>query len=182
MVDFTVFIAIYGWSGMTKRALGAEKALAILAETAERVSASTAGLTQKQLRSAPTPGEWSATEVLAHLRACDDIRGGAALRILKESRPTFRAVDPRAWVKETTYLEEDFATSLRAFTVRRRRLVAALKGLGPTDWLRRATVTGAGRPLERTVLFYVEWVARHERPHVKQIQRIAATMRAESSR
>jgi hypothetical protein len=35
----------------------------------------------------------------------------------------------------------------------------------------RATVTGAGRTLERTVLFYAQWLASHERPHVKQIER-----------
>jgi hypothetical protein len=29
--------------------------------------------------------------------------------------------------------------------------------------------------LERTVLFYAQWLARHERPHVKQIQRIVNT-------
>jgi hypothetical protein len=26
--------------------------------------------------------------------------------------------------------------------------------------------------LERTVLFYAQWLARHERPHLKQIERI----------
>jgi hypothetical protein len=39
-------------------------------------------------------------------------------------------------------------------------------------WLREATITGAGRALERTVLFYAQWLARYERTHVKQIERI----------
>jgi hypothetical protein len=33
-------------------------------------------------------------------------------------------------------------------------------------------VTGAGKTLERSVLFYADWLAVHERPHVKQIERI----------
>ena len=37
------------------------------------------------------------------------------------------------------------------------------------SWSRTATVTGAGAALERTVLFYAQWLARHERGHVKQI-------------
>src|SRR5256885_905994 len=41
---------------------------------------------------------------------------------------------------------------------------------------RLATVTGAGRPLERTVVGYAGWLAVHERPHVKQVARIAAAM------
>jgi len=38
-------------------------------------------------------------------------------------------------------------------------------------------VVGAGKPLERNVLFYAQWVAEHERPHLKQIQRTAAAVR-----
>jgi hypothetical protein len=34
-------------------------------------------------------------------------------------------------------------------------------------------------PPERTALFYAQWLAEHERPHVKQIGRIASTLRAE---
>jgi hypothetical protein len=41
---------------------------------------------------------------------------------------------------------------------------------------RAATETGAGRVLERTVLFYARWLAGHERPHVKQVERIVNTM------
>jgi hypothetical protein len=55
-------------------------------------------------------------------------------------------------------------------------LLTILKPLPPEDWSRVATVTGAGKPLVRTVLSYAQWLARHERPHVKQIERIVFTM------
>jgi hypothetical protein len=46
----------------------------------------------------------------------------------------------------------------------------------PIDaWSRSATVTGAGKVLERTVLFYARRLAGHERPHVKQVERIVNT-------
>jgi hypothetical protein len=51
-----------------------------------------------------------------------------------------------------------------------------LEPLSPEGWARAATVTGAGKVLERTVMFYVQWLAAHERPHVKQIGRIASTL------
>jgi hypothetical protein len=34
-----------------------------------------------------------------------------------------------------------------------------------------------GRQFERTVYYYAEWLARHERPHIKQIERIVNTVR-----
>ena len=49
---------------------------------------------------------------------------------------------------------------------------------GPAMWAARgATVKGAGKVLERTVRFYAEWLAAHERPHLKQIERIARALK-----
>jgi hypothetical protein len=55
-------------------------------------------------------------------------------------------------------------------------LLAVLSPLPIDAWSRSATVTGAGKVLERTVLFYGQWLARHERQHVKQVERIVNTM------
>jgi hypothetical protein len=66
---------------------------------------------------------------------------------------------------------------LQASTTQRTDLLALLEPLAPEGWSRAATVTGAGKVLERTVLSYAQWIARHERPHLKQIARIANTMR-----
>ena len=117
-------------------------------------------------------GEWSANDVLAHLRACADVRGGCIPVILAEDRPTLRAVDPRSWIERTDYRDLEFGPSLRAFAAQRAELLALLEPLPPEGWSRAATVTGAGKPLERSVLFYAEWLARHERPHVEQVGRI----------
>jgi hypothetical protein len=65
---------------------------------------------------------------------------------------------------------------LRAFAAQRAELLAVLESLPPDGWSRAATVTGAGKPLERTVLFYARWLAEHERPHVKQVARLVTRM------
>jgi hypothetical protein len=52
-----------------------------------------------------------------------------------------------------------------------------LQPLGPGDWSRSATITGAGAPLTRSVHFYAQWLARHERPHLKQIKSTADVVR-----
>jgi hypothetical protein len=41
-----------------------------------RTAALTGGLAPAQLQAVPAPDQWSATEVLAHLRACADMWGG----------------------------------------------------------------------------------------------------------
>lgn len=162
---------------MPDKPLTTEQVLTLLAETPGRIAALTDGLAPVQLHTPPNPDEWSANDVLAHLRACADVWGGCIGAIIAEDRPTLRAVNPRTWIKQTDYLELEFRPSLRSFTTQRADLLAALQSLPPESWFRAATVTGAGKPLERTVLFCAEWLACHERPHVKQIERIVNTMR-----
>ena len=149
----------------------------MLAETPPRIAALTAGLGLAQLHTAPNPGEWSANDVLAHLRACADVWGDCIATIIAQDTPAIRAVNPRTWIKKTDYLEQEFQPSLHAFTTQRANLLAVLEPLAPEGWSRAATVTGAGKVLERTVLFYAQWLAVHERPHLKQIKRIVNTMR-----
>jgi hypothetical protein len=159
------------------RSLTHEQALALLAEGPRRIAALTAGLAQAQLQTAPNEKEWSANEVLAHLRSCADVWGGCIATIIAEDRPTLRAVNPRTWIKKTDYLEQEFQPSLRSFTTQRAGLLAVLESLPPEGWTRAATVTGAGKVLERTVLSYAQWMALHEQPHVKQIGRIVLAIR-----
>jgi hypothetical protein len=158
------------------KSLTSEQVLTLLAEAPPRIDTLTAGLTPAQLRATPNPGEWSANEVLAHLRACADMWGNCMRLIIAEDRPTLRAVNPRTWIKKTDYLEQEFQPSLHSFAKQRTDLLKVLEPLAPEDWSRMATVTGAGKVLERTVLFYADWLAGHERPHIKQIKRIVDAM------
>ncbi|MFN8483560.1 MAG: DinB family protein [Anaerolineae bacterium] len=162
---------------MASKPLTVEEILTMLTAAPPRIASLTADLTPAQLRAAPSPGEWSANEVLAHLRSCADVWGGCIGVILAQDRPTIRAVDPRTWLEQTDYLDQEFAASLRAFTTQRAELLAVLESLAPEDWSRSATVTGAGGPLVRTVQSYAAWLARHERPHVKQIESISRVSR-----
>lgn len=161
----------------SSRALTVEQVLTLLAATPPRIAALTAGLTPAHVQTAPNPDEWSANEVLAHLRACADVWGTCIVTILTEDMPTLRAVNPTTWIKKTDYCALDFQPSLRSFATQRTHLLAVLEPLPSAGWSRAATVTGAGKVLERTVLSYAERLARHERPHVKQIERIISTMR-----
>ena len=73
-----------------------EQVLTMLAAAPSHIAELTGRLTPKQLRTAPAADEWSANDVLAHLRACADVWGGCIMRLLAEDRPTFKAINPRA--------------------------------------------------------------------------------------
>lgn len=161
---------------MSDKPLATEQVLTLLVEVPPRLAALTADLTPAQLHTSPSLNEWSANDVLAHVRSCADVWGKCIMTIIAEDAPTIRAVNPTTWIKQTNYPEQEFQSSLRSFAAQRAELLAVLQPLPDEGWLRKATVTGAGRVLERTVLFYAQWLARHERTHVKQIERLANAM------
>ncbi len=154
-----------------------EQVLTLLEDTPARIAALTKDLSAAQLHTSPERDEWSVNDVLAHLRSCADARGEFTRAILAEDRPTLRAVNPTTWIEQTDYRELEFAPSFRSFVTQRARLLRLLRSLPEKSWSRTAIVTGGGPARERTVLFYAQWLARHERPHVKQIRRIVETLR-----
>ncbi len=151
-----------------------EAALSALEAHPPTIARLTEGLSASRLRRRASAGDWSINDVLAHLRSCDDMWGRYMRLIVDRDHPTFRAVNPRTWIKSTNYPELDFELSLGAYARQRADLVAFLRALPPAAWSRSATVTGAGKARERTVLDYAEWLANHERSHLRQIASLAA--------
>jgi DinB family protein len=154
------------------RPLTIDQVLTQLKEQPEVIAGLTAGLPPARLHRPHSRGEWSVNDVLAHLRSCADMWGKYIATIIAEDRPTIRAMNPTTWIKSTNYPELKFAPSFRAFAKQRAELLAFLRPLPEAAWSRSATVTGAGRPRERTVMEYARWLANHERSHVKHIARI----------
>jgi hypothetical protein len=161
---------------VARESLTTEQVLTLLAENPQRIAALTAGLVPAQLRTRPRDG-WSANDVLSHLRSCSDVWGKCIATMVVEDRPTLRAVNPRTWIKSTNYPELEFRPSFRSFAKQRAELLTLLEPLPIKAWSRSATVTGAGRELRRTVHIYAQWLARHERTHVKQVARIVEAVR-----
>jgi hypothetical protein len=149
-----------------------DQVLTQLAEQPKAIAALTAGLPRARLHRAPSRGEWSLNDELAHLRSCGDMWGKYIATIIAEDRPTIRAMNPTTWIKSTNYRDLDFGPSFRAFTKQRAALLALLRPLAKASWSRTATVTGAGRPRERTVMEYAQRLANHERSHLKHIRRV----------
>ena len=166
---------------MANRGLTVDEIMAILPETPRQIAALTKGLTPTMLRASPEPDAWSVNDVLAHLRACHDVLGGNVLRILAEDHPSWKGMNPRAWMKKTDYPEWEFAPAFKAFKTQRAELLAVLVTLPRDDWERTATVTGMlGETYERSALYYGDWLAGHERVHWKHIAGIVAVVQAKT--
>jgi hypothetical protein len=158
---------------MARRMLMVDEIMAILPETPRRIASLTGGLTPTRLRASPEPDAWSINDVLAHLRACDDVLGGNMLRIVAKDGPTWKGMNPRAWIKQTDYPDWEFAPAFDAFRAQRADLLAVLEPLPPGGWERTATVSGMlGETYQRSARYYGDWMARHERAHWKHIGRI----------
>ncbi|MGN6689020.1 MAG: DinB family protein [Actinomycetales bacterium] len=149
-----------------------EQVLKVLRASVPRLEAAAAAVPPDVLQTPPGPDEWSANDVLAHLRSCSDVWGSTIVRIVDEDTPTIRAVNPRTWIAKTDYPEQTFSSNLTALRADREQLLALLTSLPEEAWSRAAVVTGAGKTLRRSVLGYAEWLASHERPHLKQVERV----------
>jgi hypothetical protein len=158
--------------------LTVEQVLTLLEELPQRIAALTTGLSPAQLRARPDDDSWSSVDVLAHLRSCADVWGDCITTILTDDHPKIRAIDPRTWGKQTNYHDLEFQPSFRDFTTQRAALLATLTPLTTEQWSRTATMTHSGKPIDRTAQSFAARLARHERTHVKQIQRIVAGMQA----
>lgn len=158
--------------------LSREQILDLLGEGPQLIAVMTAGVDARELRAAPADGEWSAADILAHLRACADVWGAAITTILAQDGPTIKAMSPRTWIRSTDYPDLDFQSSLGAYAEQRAALLDVLEPLPPDAWTRTAIVKGAGGTIERSMRWYALGIAAHERAHVKQIKRALVPARA----
>jgi hypothetical protein len=143
--------------------------LALLAATPRRIEAAIQGHAAEALHLRPDDKTWSASDILAHLRASVDVWGEEARTILAEHNPTIRHLSPRTWIRKTDYMELPLHSS---FVEERRDLLGALTDLSPDDWQRSAVVKQGGRERGKTLLFCVGQIALHEDAHCAQISEV----------
>ena len=149
----------------------ARRTLTALSETPNQIARIARGSNERQLQRKPAPDAWSASEILAHLRACAEVWGRSIDRMIAEDHPAIRYVSPRGWIKRTDYLEQDFRDSLRKFSETRAGLVETLSALDAVGWSRRATFTGTTLGRDATVLSYAKRIVDHELGHLDQLRR-----------
>ncbi len=150
-------------------------AVAQLAATHTQLAELVAGLTPEQLRWRPDENEWSAKEIVAHLRDAADIWGGRLFRTVEEDAPFLPGFDEGQLAHVRSYYYEYFGHALDAFAFSRERTLALLRSLDEAGWQRAAQHEEAGR---LTLQEMVERMASHERDHLDQLRRTLAALHA----
>ena len=156
-----------------------EEVLTRLAEGPGHIAAVTSGLTAEQLRTEPEPGEWSANDILAHVRACQDVWAGLIRASLTQGRSPRNAIHPRTYVKKTDYLKLDFGTSLQAFSTGRAELMSVLITLPAEGWERTGPARGWALVSGRSLIGQANGIAHHEAIHIEQIEVIVGALRGQ---
>lgn len=79
---------------MPRPLISSAQAITLLTEQPKQIAKLTTNLSERKLKKAPEPGEWSCVELLAHLRTCADMWGQAIEKILA-GEDMFSAMNPR---------------------------------------------------------------------------------------
>jgi hypothetical protein len=133
----------------------------------ERIAAVVGGWDATQLRRPGPEDGWSAAEILAHIRASDDILAPRIYAILTRDNPPLPAYDERRWAEIAGYANARFAPSLTTFRLRRQELVSTLGRIAPADWGRIGTHEEHG-PI--TLQAVAEHLVAHEEEHCAQLR------------
>ena len=119
----------------------------------------------------PVAEGWSAAQIVAHLRAADDILTPRIYQMLVRDDPPLPAFDDRRWADvmgyETVPMEAHFAR----MALRRYELLQLLRGLEPAAWARPGSHEEHGRI---TIFAVASHIAGHEEEHLSQLERALA--------
>lgn len=143
-----------------------QKHLVLLEENIKRMAACTAKVDAMRLASSSSKREWSAVEILGHLRACDDLWSYSIYAMLTDQQPSLALIDERRWTKMLGYANLNFHQSFEVFAAKRTELIAVLKSLSEEAWSRTALIEGR----QHSVFSQVRRLALHEREHCNQIE------------
>lgn len=138
-----------------------------LSKVSERIVHATARLSEAEKQTPISRGEWSAAEILAHLRASDDILSHRLYAILARDVPLLPAYDERRWAQVAGYASADFDLSLEAYALRRMELVNMLRLVTLDDWQRLGTHEVKG---QISLLDIATSLVEHEEEHCLQLE------------
>jgi len=114
----------------------------------------------------PAAKEWSAVEIVCHLRDEETEDFGARVRVVVEGGARFEPIDPQKWAIDRKYGEASPADALAALRQRRAESLAFLAGVEPGRLVRIVDQPRLG-PMSGLDLL-AAWVT-HDRLHVAQL-------------
>ncbi len=125
-------------------------------------------LDREGVRAPIKPGEWSAHQVIFHVRAADEQAYGPRLmRILREERPQMEDYDEVAWMKDQYDPDEPAEAVLERWQAARRGWADILAAAPAEAWSRSGLHPFYG---ERTLQWWLERAVAHGEDHRRQLE------------
>jgi len=129
------------------------------------------GMSDAVLSKRPDEKNWSAKEIVCHVRDTEEYFLDRFQMILSFDEPFFSPADVQRWAFERQYLRNDAGEALAAFRKRRQDTREFLKGLAPGQWERTCIHKVRGR---MTLRDYLNLLASHDKNHLDQLKRALA--------
>lgn len=145
-----------------------DEQLARMERTADDLEAAIEGVPDAVLGKRPDATNWSAREVVCHLRDAEESFMARFQIIMAMNDPKFPPAEPDRWAIERQYHRNDAVEAIGAFRKRRAESLAFLRGLKPDQWERGGVHATRGR---MTIRDFVGLMAWHDDNHLDQIKR-----------
>ena len=145
-----------------------DEQLARMERTINDYAAVVKNVSDAQLTKRPDPKNWSAKEVICHVRDIEESFMMRFLSIMAMDDPKFLPVEPDRWAVDRQYQRNDVQEALAAFKTRREETLRFLRGLKPEQWERGGIHATRGR---MTLKDFVELMAWHDDNHLDQLKR-----------
>jgi len=134
----------------------------------EEFAAAIRGIPESQLSKRPDEKNWSAKEVICHMRDTEELFASRFQTILSMNEPKLPAADADRWAADRQYQRNDIQEALASFRKRREETLQFLRELKPEQWDRLGIHLKYG-PM--TILKFVELMVNHGNDHIAQLQR-----------
>src|SRR5215469_521385 len=148
--------------------LGDQDPLAVLSETAVKLSEIVAGHSPAILRSRPFGDKWTPNEVIGHLVDSEWVYGYRLRLILSEENPTILGTSQDSWVSRQRYNEREPSELVGIFRTLREFNLAVWRRTSPADLERTGQHNERG-PESLGVMLRL--LAGHDLSHLDQIAR-----------
>ena len=148
-----------------------EEQLARLDRTADEFAAAINGVPDHILSKRPDDLNWSAKEVVCHVRDTEESFLARFETIMAMDEPKFPPVEPDRWASERQYQRNDAEEALGAFRTRRDETLKFLRGLRPEQLERGGIHATRGR---MTIADFIGLMTWHDDNHLDQLRRALA--------
>ena len=145
-----------------------EEQMARMERTADDFAKAISGVSDTVLSRRPDGKNWSAREVVCHIRDIEESFMARFQAIMLMDEPKFLPVEPDRWAEERQYQRNDIAEALDAFRTRRDESLKFLRGLKVKQWERGGIHATRGH---MSIKDFVGLMAWHDDNHLDQLKR-----------